>query len=51
MVQMSCQCYVSRLFGEVHQIRHELAIEEDGWKIGFLDVELLLLNRRDDGLG
>ena len=48
---MSCQCYVSCLLGKVHQICHEFTVEKDGWEIGFLNIELLLLDGRDDGLG
>lgn len=50
MMKMAGQCNVACLLGEVHQIGHELAVEENGREIGLLNVELPLLDRRDDGL-
>jgi hypothetical protein len=50
MMQVTGQRNVPCLFGEVHQIGHELAIEKYRRQIDLFDVEFLLLDRRNDGL-
>jgi hypothetical protein len=50
VVKVASEGDVARLVGEAHEIGHEAAVEEDGRKIGLLDVELLLHDRGDDRL-
>lgn len=51
VMEMAGEGNVAQLIGIIHQVGHEGAVEEDGRQVGLFNVEALLLNRGDDGLG
>jgi hypothetical protein len=50
MVKVSSEGYISDLIGEVHQVGHKVAAEENRRQVGLFDCELLLHDRSNDRL-